>query len=284
MRSRGWLRATAGLVLLLYPASWRTRYGAELEEILEQHRVTPSTVADLAVSALRAHRHAELGPIESRPMAERLRSSLASLMVASVAFALAWAGVVTVRVRDPRVWMFDSPHGADEAVKGIALVGGVGLAAVMAAALLFLWSARLRRRRQRRDIVIPLGDTALALAASAGLFAAAAAALDSTASGALWWSALLGWILVSAGVGWAVARSVPDPSITRPCITLVRLGVGAMALAVAGSVFVGAALCLEAPAIGAPVLPILLMAGAVVLAAAALRRAGVPVPGSQRVA
>jgi len=64
----------------------------------------------------------------------------------------------------------------------------------------------------------------------------------------------------------------------------VRLGVGAMAFAVVGSVCVGAALSLEAPAIGAPILPIMLMGGAVVWAAAALRRAGNERPGSQQVA
>ncbi len=61
MRSRGFLLATCRLVLALYPSIWRARYGAELEDVLEQHRVTPSTVADLAISALRAHRNLELG-------------------------------------------------------------------------------------------------------------------------------------------------------------------------------------------------------------------------------
>ncbi len=283
MRTRGWLRATCRLVLALYPGTWRARYGAELEEVLDQHRVTPSTVADLAASAIHAHRHPELGPAEALPMAARLHSTFGPVVLATGPFALAWAGVVTVRVRDPRVWMFDSPRGADEAVKVVALAGAVGLLAIMAAALLFLWSAGLRRQRQRRGVVVPLAVTALALAAFVGLLVAAASAVDSTGSGALWWPALLGWTLVSAGVAGAVAHATPDPSIVRPCIALVRLGVGAMALAVAGSVCVGAALYLEATAIGAPVIPIILMTGAVVWAAGALRRAGVQGPGSRRV-
>ncbi len=284
MRSRGWLRATAGLVLLLYPASWRTRYRAELEEALDQHRVTPSTIADLAMSAIHAHRHPELGPVDSLAMAERLRSSLASMLLATVAFALAWAEVVNVRVRNPRIWMFDGPNGGAEAVKAVALAGAVGLLAVMAAALLFLWSARLRRGRQRLRVVALLAGTALALAAFAGLFAAGASAIDSTASGALWWPSLLGWAVVSTGTAVAVAHETPDPRVLRPCTTLVRLGVGSMALAVAGGVLLGAALSLEAPSIGAPVLPIMLMAGAVVWAAAALRRVGIERSGSQHVA
>jgi hypothetical protein len=284
MSTRGWLRATCRFVLALYPSTWRARYGAELEDVLEQHRVTPSTVADLAVSALHAHRHPELGPMEALPMAVRLRSCLGPLLLATVAFALAWAEVVNVRVRNPRIWMILNPDGADEAVKAVALAGAVGLLAVMAAALLFLWSARLRGGRQRRGVVAPLAITAFAFVAFVGLFAAAAAAIDSEASGALWRVAVPSWAVVAVGVARAVAHASPDPGILRPCITLVRLGVGAMAFAVVGSVCVGAALSLEAPAIGAPILPIMLMAGAVVWAAAVLRRGGNERPGSQQVA
>lgn len=284
MRSRGSLRSACQLVLTLYPGAWRARYGAELEEVLDQHRVTPSTLADLAVSAIRAHRHPELGPAEALPMAGRLRSGLVPLLIASVAFAPAWAEVVNVRVRNPRVWILAIPGGADEGVKAIALAGAVGLLAVMAAALLLLWSARPRRQRQGGGVFAPLAITAVALAAWVGLFAAAAAAVDSTASGTLWWPALLGWATTAAGVAVAVARATPEPSIFRPCRALIRLGVGTMALAVAASVCVGAVLYLEDPAIGAPVLPITLMAGAVAWAASALRRVGVHGPGGQRVA
>ena len=284
MKSQGLLRAASRLVLAVYPAAWRDRYGAELEDVLDQHRVTPSTVADLAASALRAHRHPELGPVGALPTAGGVRSSLGPVLLAAVAFALGWAEVVNLRVRNPRAWMFANPGGADEGLKVVALAGAAGLLAVMAAALLVLWSARLRRGRQRRDLVAPLAVTALALAAFAALFAAAAGAIDSAASGALWWPALLGWASVSTIVMWEVGRATPDPGVLHPRLALMRLGVGAMALAVAGSVLVGVAVVLEAPAIGAPVLPITLMAGAVVWAAAALRRAGVQGPGSQRVA
>jgi hypothetical protein len=280
MRSRGWLRATAGLVLLLYPASWRTRYGPELEEALDQHHVTPSTIVDLAASASHAHRHPELGPADSHASAQRLGSSLASMLLANVAFAVAWAEIVNVRVRNPRIWMFDGPNGGAEAVKAVALAGVVGLLAVMTAALLFLWSARLRPGRQRLHVVALLAGTSLALAAFVGLFAAGRAAIDSTASGALWWPSLLGWAVVSTGTAVAVARSTPDPRVLRPCTILVRLSVGSMALAVAGSVVVGASLALDAPAIGAPALAIMLMAGAMVWAAAALCRVGIGRPAA----
>ena len=284
MRTRGFLLAASRLALALYPAAWRDRYGTELEDVLEQHRVTPSTVADLAASALRAHRHPELGPAGALPTAARLRSSPGPVLLATVAFALGWAEVVNLRVRNPRAWMFANPGGADEALKAVALAGAAGLLAVMAAALLLLWSGRLPRGRERRGLAVPLALTAFAIAAFAVLVAAAAGAIDSAASGLLWWPAILGWAVASAGVARGVARAAPDPAAVRPCTVLTRLGVGAMALSVAGSVLVGAAVSLEAPAIGAPVLPIMVMAGAVVWAAAALRRAGDPRPGSRQLA
>jgi hypothetical protein len=284
MRPGRSLRAACRLVLALYPHAWRARYSSEIEDVLEQHLVTPSTVVDLAVSALRAHRHPELGPMEVLPMAARVRSSIGPLLLATVAFVVGWAEVVDTRVRDPRAWMFADLRGADEALKAVALAGAIGLLAVMAAALLLLWSARLPRGQQRRGLVAPLAATALALAASVGLFAAAAAAIDSTASGALWWPAILGWAVVSPGVARGLAHASPGPGVLRPCTMLMRLGVGAMAFAVASSVFLGGTLSLEAPAVAAPALPIMLMAGAVLWAAAALRRAGDPRHGSQQVA
>ena len=47
MRPRGLLLITCRLALALYPAAWRDRYNRELEEVLEQHGATTTTVVDL---------------------------------------------------------------------------------------------------------------------------------------------------------------------------------------------------------------------------------------------
>jgi hypothetical protein len=44
-------------LLRLYPAGWRARYAAELEEILEHRALTPRDQVDLLLGAIDAHLH-----------------------------------------------------------------------------------------------------------------------------------------------------------------------------------------------------------------------------------
>ncbi len=50
----------AGVLLRLYPAAWRRRYGEELEDLLGMQQLTFSLALDLARGALNAHLHPEL--------------------------------------------------------------------------------------------------------------------------------------------------------------------------------------------------------------------------------
>jgi hypothetical protein len=43
------------LLMRLYPASWRERYGAEFEGLLEERPLGPFDVADVLLAALDAH-------------------------------------------------------------------------------------------------------------------------------------------------------------------------------------------------------------------------------------
>ena len=43
------------LMVGLYPRRWRRRYGDELLALLEEHRSSPRTVANLALGALGTH-------------------------------------------------------------------------------------------------------------------------------------------------------------------------------------------------------------------------------------
>lgn len=283
MRSRGVLRVMCRLVLGLYPGAWRARYGPEIEDVLDHHQLSASTVLDLTAGALDAHRHPELADTEALPMSARLRSSLRSALLVTVVFALAWAEVLNVRVRNPGIWIRAYPQGADLAIKFVGLAAAVGLAAIMTGALLFLASAHLRRGQPRRGVLVALAGMLPAFAAFVGLFAAAATAIDSNAGGSLWPVALLGWAVVSVGVARAVAHTSPNPGVFRPCVMLIRIGVSAMAFAVVGSVWLGVALSVEAPAIDYPILPVILMAVAGVWAAASLRRLGGEGQSQQRV-
>jgi hypothetical protein len=46
-----------GLLLRLYPTSWRERYGAEFEAVLDERPLGPFDVADVLLAALDAHLH-----------------------------------------------------------------------------------------------------------------------------------------------------------------------------------------------------------------------------------
>jgi hypothetical protein len=50
----------ASVLLRVYPAAWRRRYGEELEDLLGKRQLTPSLALDLARGALHAHLHPEL--------------------------------------------------------------------------------------------------------------------------------------------------------------------------------------------------------------------------------
>jgi hypothetical protein len=272
MRVHGVLRPTSRLVLSLYPSAWRVRYGAELEDVLDQHQVTVSTVLNLGVSALDAHRHPELGPADALPASAHLRSGLGSMLLASVAFALAWAAVLSVR------WRSSDGYGADFpavrlAIRLVQAAGAVGLLAIMAGAFLFLASARLHQGQPRRGLLAPLAVALLACAAFVGLVRAAGIGsyIEPGPSGVLLLMALFGWAVGAACFARLVRHAAPDPTVPRLCVMLGRVGVVAMAFAVAASVWLGVAVSLEAPAMGAELLPIIPMAVAAAWAAAALR-------------
>ena len=58
---------TARWLVRLYPAAWRERYGAELEELIEREPASTRVVLDILLGALDAHVHPELGPTAATP-------------------------------------------------------------------------------------------------------------------------------------------------------------------------------------------------------------------------
>lgn len=283
MRHRGWLRAASGIALRLYPDGWQAQYGPELEDILDHRRLSAFTVLDLTLSALSAHRNPEFGITQVFSMTARLRSSIVSILIALVIFAIAWASVLSVRDPLP-AWLaaVDMHPELRLAVGLVQLSGAVALLAILGGGLVLLASASLRRDDARRGTGRPLAVATAAFAVFLGLLVAAAIGLFGTlnttigpgpASG-LWVAGLPSCVVVGvAAVARAVARSAPDPTAIRLCLILGLVGVIGMAFTVIGSVWLGAAVTLDAPEIGAPVLLIIPMVVAALWAAAALRRA-----------
>lgn len=275
MKPRGFLRGTCGLVLAAYPASWRARYGAELEDALDQHRLTPSTVVDLAFGALDAHRHPELGAGEVVSSSGRLRSSFVSLLLASVGFALAWAAVLSVRLRSSIGHANDLENHGDisRAISLVQVAGVVSLVAILAGAVLVA-SATRRPGKQQGGQALTLGLGLAVSVAFAGLVRMAGAGMENLADGGqLLLLAVLVWAVGAACVVRMIGAQTLDPMFLQQGLRLGRIGLTSMAVALAGSVVLDVSVSLGAPSMGAEILPILPMAAAVAWAVAALHRA-----------
>ena len=272
MKTRGMLRATCRLVLAAYPPGWRARYGAELEDVLDQHRVTLSTVLDLVVRAFDAHRHPELGTTE-RVSSGRVRGNFVSLVLASVVFGLAWVAVLSVRLRSTIGHADDLQNHADisRAISLVQVAGALSLVAILACAVL-LASASLRRE-QRGALAATLGLGFLTAGAFLVLARTAGAGTENLAGGGqLLLLAVLVWAVGTACVVRMIGLPPPDPTLLRRGRTIGRIGLIGMAITLAGSLVLTVSVTLEAPSMGAEILPLIAMAVALAWAAAAAHR------------
>jgi hypothetical protein len=280
MKPSGFLRATCGLVLVAYPASWRARYSVELEDVLDQHRLTLSTIVDLAMGAIDAHRHSELGATEMVSSSGRLRSSFVSLLLANLVFALAWAAVLSVRLRSSIGHVNDLQNHGDisHAISLVQVGGAISLIAIVASAMLAA-SATRRRGQHGGDLALPLGVALVASAAFLLLARLAGFGMENLADGGqLVLLAVLVWALGAACLVRLIGAQAPDPTFLRRGLTLGRIGLIGMAVTLGGSVLLTVTVSLEAPSMGAEILPIFPMAVAVAWAAAAAHRAKGPKP------
>ena len=98
------------LLLHLYPARWRTRYGDEFEALLSERPLGPFDVADILLGALDAHLHLRgLGSWSEHrrgfPMSLRIGGIAAALGGALILTGWVWAGVDPAE-SDPGFWLF----------------------------------------------------------------------------------------------------------------------------------------------------------------------------------
>ena len=87
-----------GLLLRLYPAAWRGRYGDEFAAMLEERPLGPFDVADVLLAAIDAHlnlrgRWAEAGHRRGFSMTLRIGGAAAALGGATWAAALVWGAI-----------------------------------------------------------------------------------------------------------------------------------------------------------------------------------------------
>lgn len=139
-------------LLLLYPAEWRRRYGAEMETFLRASRPGPHDVLDLLGGALDARLHPQLGP--RRPGLLSI-----ALMVVAASGAAAWALTLASRLQPVRL-----PGPAGTALAGAAIGLSWSAVALLASRLgwrRLAWVAALLALRsavERAGLAIPLGQ------------------------------------------------------------------------------------------------------------------------------
>jgi hypothetical protein len=117
------------LLLLLYPAAWRRRYGDEFSAVLEARHLGPFDVLDVVLAAIDAHLHfrgRESGPrrIRGYLMSSRIGGAAAIVGGVLLVSAVAWS------IWDPA----DSDPGGFLVFPGLLaiLVGLIGLSAFQA--------------------------------------------------------------------------------------------------------------------------------------------------------
>lgn len=169
----------ARLALALYPLSYRRRYGAEMESLLEDGGATPATVVDLTRGALRAHLRPEPGVADAIPREERLRRGLGAAIACWLLFAVAGLSFYKTTEGSP----FEGAAGAPDvlgplhlAIQILAVLGGVAVLVGASAVPAGLASRRLP--------ALARGCVAVLAVAMAGIAALTAAYLIVLATSA----------------------------------------------------------------------------------------------------
>lgn len=151
------------LLLHLYPAAWRVRYGEEFAALLEEQPLTPRIALDVLLGALDA-RVVALGSLGRFGMVNRLRSSQIAVFCAYICFVVAGMGFQKMTEYDD--FVAARRHTLVGVTFDIVVVGAaISLLAVLAGGVpLALAALRFAWERKRWDIARLLATPALALA------------------------------------------------------------------------------------------------------------------------
>jgi hypothetical protein len=166
------MKRLARALTCLYPASWRERYGAEFQALLEQCPSRPAAVLNTAAGAVGAWLR---WPALATSKSARLRGALTAVLWGGLAVLFAASGFVKAEV--------PATHSSVRAV-GYAIVAvSLAAAALMAsgAVLPALVIARRARRQHRTDVLRLISAPPIAGAVFVGF--AVAVAVAAIASG-----------------------------------------------------------------------------------------------------
>jgi drug/metabolite transporter (DMT)-like permease len=147
------------LLLRLYPAAWRRRYGDEFAAVLEERPLGPFDVADVLLGALDAHLHrrglwTESGPRKAPAMTLRIGG------LAAIVFGLVWAiGLVWATASEPR----------DQKLPGFLLMALGQVCLVLAVTGLSAFQARRHGRLIWAAVILPAVGCVLAIGGGIGM-------------------------------------------------------------------------------------------------------------------
>jgi hypothetical protein len=156
-------------LLRLYPASWRERYGEEMQQVLKLYPVSLWTALDVLLGALDAHLNSGLLPSKVMTMGHRIRTSEIMIFCAFVLFGLAWLAIGLVRDPLPDWESIVRLHPDILTVFSIEqIAGGVAFLATLAGGLPILFAiVRHAVRIRRWNLLLWLCVPELAVAALA---------------------------------------------------------------------------------------------------------------------
>jgi len=209
------------LLLRLYPAAWRRRYGDEFAAVLEERPLGPFDVADVLLGALDAHLHrrglwTESGPRKGFVMTLRVGG------LAAILFGLVWALGIA--------WASASDTDDDIVAVGLTIIGEVSL--IVALIGLSAFQARQHHRLVWLSVLVPAVGALVTIVGTFGM---------ETQGDEAWIAGLSPWgVFVLGMIGMAIGSALfaiatwSTKALAPRAAALI--GVGAMWILVAGFV------------------------------------------------
>lgn len=144
-------------LLRLYPRAWRDRYEEEMLAVLEDHKVTLSTIFDLVIGAIDANLHYVGLTDEVMNVVNRLRSSMVMTFCAFMLFGVGWS--MLQRLTDPMNTFQAAAHAHPELSilhSSVFVVGCLAFSALFIGGLPVFWiSVKKAFRKRQRNALIP---------------------------------------------------------------------------------------------------------------------------------
>ena len=281
----------ARLLLRLYPAAWRARYGEEVAAVLAQHTVSMWTLFDVLVGACDAHLHPDLLPESLVSMSHRIRGGEIAVFCAFVLFCLAWLPLQ--QMRDPLPVWESTVRTHPEIRTALDVVNAAGLLALLAilvGGVPILYGTLRAATRARRwgvllHFVVPLLLLALLvvyalLASGAWAQRVSSHSQDLTPLAvALQLGFVALFLLAVAGsvaaIAWAVSRSDLSERVLRFALVPATVATAALTAALLATAALTALTLSEAPQLDSPQtmgIVLALALAAVIVSLAGLKR------------